>query len=91
MFCCFAATSKRYDYLNCKSHCVNCVLLGLHLVDYFYILNTDALWIVYFTYFHSMIKCGIISGGNCTNIGWVFLSQKEIIKNCGGSGISILV
>lgn len=67
------------------------MLLVLHLADYFYVLNTDALQIVYFAYFHSVIKCGIICGGNCTNIGWVFLPQKEIIKNCGGSGISMLV
>lgn len=60
------------------------MLLVLHLAGYFCVLNADALRIVYFAYFHSMIKCGIIFCGNSTNIGWVFLFQKKIIKTIVG-------
>lgn len=60
------------------------MLLVLHLADYFYVLNADALQNVYFAYFHSVIKCGIIFCGNCTNIGWVFLFQKKIIRTIVG-------
>ena len=60
--------------------------LVMQLADYFYVLNIDALWIVYFVYFHFVIKCGIIF----INIGWVFLLQKNIIRTVVGVGSQCL-
>jgi hypothetical protein len=42
----------------------------------FHILNIDALWMVCFAYFHSVIKYGIIFGGNSTDADQVFIFQK---------------
>ena len=43
----------------------------------FHILNIDALLVVYFAYFYSVIKYGIIFWGNSTNADWVFMLQKK--------------
>jgi len=52
----------------------------------FYVSNTDALWIVYFAYFHSIIKYNVIFWVNFTNICWVYLLQKRIIRPILGVG-----
>jgi hypothetical protein len=45
-----------------------------------YVSNTDALWTVYFVYFHSIFKYNIIFWENFTHIGWVYLLEKRIIR-----------
>jgi hypothetical protein len=45
-----------------------------------HVLNTDVLKIVYFSNFHSVIEYGIIFWGNSSNIGYVFLLQKRVIR-----------
>jgi hypothetical protein len=52
----------------------------------FHILNLDALQMVYFAYFHSVIKYGIIFWGNSTDADWVFILQKRIIRIMAGVG-----
>jgi hypothetical protein len=71
-------------HLNWKSH-INLILPKVYAVCFalrrlFYVLNIDAVWMVDFAYFPSMIKYGNILGGNSTNTGQVFLSQKRIIR-----------
>jgi len=51
-----------------------------------YVSNTDALWNVYFVYFHPIIKYNVIFWVNFTNIGWVYLLQKRIIRTIVGVG-----
>jgi hypothetical protein len=46
----------------------------------FHILNLDALRMVYFTYFQSVIKYGIIFWGNSTDADRVFILQTRIIR-----------
>ena len=75
-------------HLNWKSH-INLILPKLYttsfaLICLFYVLNIDAVWIVDVAYFYSMIKNGIILGGNSTNTGEGFLSQKRIIRTIVG-------
>jgi hypothetical protein len=52
----------------------------------FYVLNIDAVRIVYFAYFYSLLKYGIIFWRNCVNIKWVFVLQKRIIRAMVGVG-----
>jgi hypothetical protein len=46
----------------------------------FHVLNIDALEIRHFAYFHSLIKYGVILGGNSTNVGGISLLHKRIIR-----------
>jgi hypothetical protein len=52
----------------------------------FHILNIDTLRIIYFAYFQSVIKYGIIFWENSTNADQVFILQKRIIKIMAGVG-----
>ena len=45
-----------------------------------YILNIDALRIVYFAHFQSLTNYDIIFGGSSTNVHNVFFIQKRIIR-----------
>jgi hypothetical protein len=52
------------NHLNWKSH-INQIIHKMSAACFafrklFHILNLDALWMVYFAYFHSVIKYGII-------------------------------
>jgi len=49
-------------------------------------IYVEVLWMVYFAYFHSVIKYGIILLGNSTNICRVFTLQKRIIRIMSGIG-----
>jgi hypothetical protein len=46
-----------------------------------YFMSSETLWMVYFSYFHSIIKYGIIFWGNSTNISRVFKLQKKVTKD----------
>jgi len=35
---------------------------------------------IYYVFFHSIIKCGIIFGGNSSNSGKIFTLQKKIVR-----------
>jgi len=81
-------------HLNWKSH-IHLILPKVYAACFalrrlFYDLNIDAVWILGFAYFRSMIKHGIIMGGNSTNTGQVFLSQKRIIRTIVGVGCTCL-
>jgi hypothetical protein len=53
-----------------------CFVLGqLH-----YVLDIDALKLVYFSYFQSVVKYGIVFWGNSYNLNKVFLLQKRILR-----------
>ena len=59
------------NHLNWKSH-IDEIIPKLSAACFavrklFHILNIDALWMVYFAYFHSVIKYGIIFWGNSTD------------------------
>jgi hypothetical protein len=45
-----------------------------------HINNIDTLKSIYFAYFHSLIKYGIISGSNSSDSKKVFILQKKIIR-----------
>jgi hypothetical protein len=45
-----------------------------------YFMSSETLRMVYFSYFHSIIKYGIIFWGNSTNISRVFKLQKKVIR-----------
>jgi len=77
-------------HLNWKSH-INLILPKMYAACFalrrlFYVLNIDAVWIVDFAYFCSMIIYGIILGGNSTNTGRVFLSQMRTLRTIVGVG-----
>jgi hypothetical protein len=46
----------------------------------FHISNINSLKSIYFAYFHSIIKCGIILGGNSSNSMKIFTLQNKIIR-----------
>jgi hypothetical protein len=46
----------------------------------FHIGNIDTLKSVYFAYFHSIMKYGIIFWGSSSNSKRIFTSQKKIIR-----------
>jgi hypothetical protein len=69
------------NHLNWKSH-IDQVIPKLSAACFavrrlFHILNTYALWMVYFSYFHSVIKYGIIFWQNSTDADRVFILQKR--------------
>jgi hypothetical protein len=45
-----------------------------------HISNSEALKTVYFVYFHSLMKNGIILGGNSADSKKVFTLQKKIVR-----------
>jgi len=47
--------------------------------------NINTLKSIYHTYFHSVIKYGIILGGNSSNSGKIFTLQKKIIRIMAGA------
>jgi hypothetical protein len=44
------------------------------------VLDIDALKLVYFAYFQSMVKYGIVFWGNSYNLNKVFLLQERIVR-----------
>jgi hypothetical protein len=45
-----------------------------------YFMSLKTWWMVYFSYFHSIIKYGIIFWDNLTNISRVFILQNKFIR-----------
>jgi hypothetical protein len=70
------------DKLNWKSHVeyilpeLSSAIFVIRSLPYF--MSSETLKIVYFSYFHSIIKYGIIFWGNSTNISRVFKLQKNV-------------
>jgi hypothetical protein len=50
----------------------------------FHIVSINTLKSFYFAYFHSIMKYGIISGGNLSNSKRIFTLQKKIIRIMAG-------
>jgi hypothetical protein len=76
--------------LNWKSH-VEYILPKLSSAIFVirglsYFMNSETLQMVYFSYFHSIIKYRIIFWGNSTNISRVFKLQKKVIRIISGVG-----
>jgi hypothetical protein len=70
--------------LNLKDH-IDQMILKLSGACYavrsmFHISNINILKSIYFTYFHSIIKYGIIFWGNSSNGRKIFTLQKQIIR-----------
>jgi hypothetical protein len=47
--------------------------------------NSNILKSIYYAYFHSIVKYGIIFWGNSSNSGKIFTLQKEIIRIIAGA------
>jgi hypothetical protein len=76
--------------LNLKSH-VEYILPKLIsaifvIMSFSYFMSSETLQMVYFSYFHSIIKYGIIFCGNSTNISRLFKLQKKVIRIISGVG-----
>jgi hypothetical protein len=72
------------NHLNQKNH-IDQMIPKLSRACYavrsmFDISNITTLKSIYFTYFHSIIKYGIIFWGNSSNSGKIFTLQKKIIR-----------
>ena len=72
------------SHLSWKSH-TNVLVKKLSSVCYVigklsYVLNIDALRIIYFAHFQSLINYGIIFWGSSSTMQNVFLIQKRIIR-----------
>jgi hypothetical protein len=75
------------NHLNWKNH-IDQMIPKLSGACYtvrsmFHMSNITTLKSIYFTYFHSIMKYGIIFGGNSSNsgkIGKIFTLQKKIIR-----------
>jgi hypothetical protein len=70
------------NHLNWKYH-IDQILPKLSTTGFvirrlFYILNLKTLRMAYFSYFHSIIRYGIIFWGNATNSCMVFRLQKKV-------------
>jgi hypothetical protein len=52
-----------------------------------YFRSKQILWMVYISYFHSILKYGIILWGNSTNSVRVFKLQKKVIRIMSGVGL----
>ena len=50
-----------------------------------HISNINILKSIYYAYFHSVIKYGIIMGGNSSNNGKIFTLQKQIVRHMTGA------
>jgi hypothetical protein len=76
--------------MNWKSHVeyilhkLGSAIFVIRSLSYFMSLKT--LRMVYFSYFHSIIKYGIIFWGNSANISRVFKLQKKVIRIISGVG-----
>jgi hypothetical protein len=72
------------NHLNWKNH-IDQMIPKLSRACYavrliFHISNVATLKSIYFAYFHSIIKYGIIFWGNSSNSGKIFTLQKKIIR-----------
>jgi hypothetical protein len=72
------------NHLNWKNH-IDQMIPKLSGACYtvrsmFHISNITTLKSIYFTYFHYIIKYGIIFWGNSSNSGKIFTLQKKIIR-----------
>jgi hypothetical protein len=54
----------------------------------YYILNINDLKTVYYAYYHSFVKYGIIYWGNASGSNKVFILPKKIIRITGGGSES---
>jgi len=77
------------NHLNWKCH-IDQILPKLSTVSFvirqlFYILDSETLRIAYFSYFHSIIRYGIIFWGNATDSCKVFRLQKRVIRIMSGA------
>ena len=73
------------NHMNWKKH-IELIVPKLSAACYairrlYYTLKSDALHMVYFAFFHSMINYRLIFWGNSTSIHRVFRLQKKIIRN----------
>ena len=50
-----------------------------------HINNISTLKSIYYAHFHSVIKYGIIMGGNSSNSGKIFTLQKQIVRRLAGA------
>ena len=77
------------NYINWKNHIEEmiCKFSGAcHAVRFMiHISNINAVKSIYYAYFHSFIKYGIIFWGNSSNSGNILTSQKKIIKIMAGA------
>ena len=72
------------NHLNWKCH-IDQILPKLNTVSFvirqlFYTLDSETLRMAYFSYFHSIIRYGIIFWGNATDSCKVFRLQKRVIR-----------
>jgi hypothetical protein len=77
------------NHLNWKNH-IEQMIPKLSEASYAvrsmaHISNTETLKSVYCAYFHSIIKYGIIFGGNSTNSRKIFTLQKQIVRIMAGA------
>jgi hypothetical protein len=77
------------NQLNRKNH-INQIIPKLNgacysMTSMFHIVNIDTLKSIYFAYFHSIIKYGIIFWGNSANSKRIFTLQKKIIRIMAGT------
>jgi hypothetical protein len=70
------------NHLNWKNHndqTIPKLSTACHAIrPMFDVSNTDTLWSIYFAYFYSMMKYGILFGGNLSNSKIIFNLQKRI-------------
>jgi mannose/fructose/N-acetylgalactosamine-specific phosphotransferase system component IID len=72
------------NHLNCNNH-IDQIIPKLSAACYvvrqmYHFVNQNTLKSIYFTYFHSIVKYGIILGGNSPNSRKIFTLQKHIIR-----------
>jgi hypothetical protein len=72
------------NHLNWKDH-IDQIIPKLSAACYavrqmFHFVNHNTLKSIYFAYFHSIVKYGIIFWGNSSNTKKIFTSQKKIIR-----------
>jgi hypothetical protein len=72
------------NHLNLKNH-IDQMVPKLNAACYaitstFHVSNTDTLKSVYFAYFHSIMKYGIIFGGNSSSSKKIFTLQKKVVR-----------
>jgi hypothetical protein len=80
------------NHLTCKRH-IDLLLYKLSTVCFimrklYYTLNINDLKTVYFAYYHSLVKSGIIYWGNVSGTNKVFVLKKKIIRITMGVGPS---
>jgi hypothetical protein len=73
------------NHLTYKGHTEDLLLHKLSTVCFlmrklYYILNINDLKTIYYAYYHSLVKCGIIYWGNASGSNKVFILQKKIIR-----------